>query len=504
MEVTRFLFTYFYRTVVKKLYDSYRGFSVIKPIPLTIFGRTCLSPYPENPLDVDDKKYGKGTRHYTTKREYSVHLFGIEFKVHSVAFQEQDTQMFVCATTALWVAFQCTSKLFDHTIPTPYDITLLASGRKTPKVYEGLSDEEIVNVISEVGLHSLSIAPKTVSHTKAILYAYMRCKIPIILGVSIYDIEKDDEKEDPFFVDCPAHAITALGYDIINKDCPEFILSQEDKEKTDHHYPLKLKSSCIEEIYVHDDGIGAFARLPFDEEIEDEEDTTRVVKKVDFKDLPWVEFNEKYAGRNRTTRFRLTKIIIPLYHKIRIRFEKIFDLIRLFDLYALQFNKGTDYIWDVYLTTTCEFKEKLRKKNIYSELSENIRLQILTTNLPKYIWVSDAFYNGKLQFSLYFDATDMENGDFFLFSLHSNGIIFGSIATCIEKAINPNTDEEKKVSYLYKNKNKIYQLKQIVDYYDKSFTIAPHPDELLKSDLKYRIKAYYESEYKELSSLLQL
>jgi hypothetical protein len=106
------------------IYNSYCGFSVIKPIPLTIFGRTCLSTYPERRSDNE-------TRHYTTNREYNVHLFGIEFKVHSVAFQEQDTQVFVCATTALWVAFQCTSKLFDHTIPTPYDITLSAIERKT-------------------------------------------------------------------------------------------------------------------------------------------------------------------------------------------------------------------------------------------------------------------------------------------------------------------------------------------------------------------------------------
>jgi hypothetical protein len=481
----------------ENIYNSYRGFSVIKPIPLTIFGRTCLSTYSENPLDATDSKFGKGTRNYTTTREYNVHLFGIEYNFKSVAFQEQDNQVFVCATTALWVAFQCTSKLFDHTIPTPYDITLLAIERKTPNIYEGLTDKQMVNVISEVGLHPLLLTPGTISYAKAVLYAYLKCKIPVILGVSIYDTEEHDEDIDQYFDNCPAHAITTLGYDMIDKDCPTFVCPK-DKDEEDVHSPLHFKSSCIEQVYVHDDGIGAFARLLFDDEIEDTED--RVIKKVDFKNLPLVEFNEKYKGKKDTTRFRLSKIIIPLYHKIRIRFEKIFDLVKFFNSYALQFNKDLqldkeiNYIWDVYLTTTCEFKAKLRRKDIYPQLNDDIRLQILTTNLPKYIWVADAYYNNELNFSLYFDATDMENSDFFLFPLHSNIFSYAAIKENINEAINPSKEEHRNVSYLHKYKNKIYQLNQIVDFYDIPFDInSLNCDELSKLDLKYIIKMYYEN-----------
>ena len=59
---------------------AYLGFIVVKPLPMTVIGRTCLAVYPSD----------GGRRHYPVTREYSVSLFGIELRVRSLAFQEQD------------------------------------------------------------------------------------------------------------------------------------------------------------------------------------------------------------------------------------------------------------------------------------------------------------------------------------------------------------------------------------------------------------------------------
>ena len=65
----------------ESLQTDYLGFIVLKPLPRTIIGRTCLVTYP-----------GEGRRHFPATRCYAANLFGLSLKVHhSLAFQEQDS-----------------------------------------------------------------------------------------------------------------------------------------------------------------------------------------------------------------------------------------------------------------------------------------------------------------------------------------------------------------------------------------------------------------------------
>lgn len=87
----------------------YLGFVVVRPLPETIIGRTCLATYePEN-----------GRRYYPAIRTYDVNLFGISLQVSTLAFQEQDQVVAACATSALWSGFQATARLFQHPIYSP-------------------------------------------------------------------------------------------------------------------------------------------------------------------------------------------------------------------------------------------------------------------------------------------------------------------------------------------------------------------------------------------------
>lgn len=474
-----------------KMYNSYCGFSIIKPIPYTIFGRTCLKTY-----NTVRSKAGDGRitekRFYPTIRMYKANLYGMEFRFDSVAYQEQDNQVFVCAAAAIWVAFQSTSKLFDHMIPTPYDITLQATGRKIPKK-EGLTNNEMERVISEQGLNPFTVNLFTVSEAKAFLYAYLRCGIPVILGGQI-QIEEDTPlpEENP-----TSHAITVLGYDMVEQKEPVPYSRLSNDEYTtpsraeklfsclcrpkEKRKKIFLASSLIKEIYVHDDQVGAFARMKFVEEI------TADAKGVVFADIPWRDHKD-FKGTK--PRFTVDATLIPLYHKIRIPFSRIFTVIDEFNTHIL--DDDMNFIWDIYLTTTCNLKEQLRL-NIYRELDTDIRMKIISSNMPRFIWIADAYNEYNLDsrqpvFSFYFDATDMENSDFFLFSLHNSCRIFLEIYDVIQR---------KKESSDYENTKTLlcYQLKQIINYYYSSSEDKDRNED--SNSIKYIIKKYYESYFCE-------
>lgn len=90
------------------LREGYRGFVVVRPLPDTIIGRTCLATYPQ--------KAGV-ERVYPTLYTQEVNLFGIDLAVETVAFQEQDRDVAACATSALWSVLQKTGRQFQHLIP---------------------------------------------------------------------------------------------------------------------------------------------------------------------------------------------------------------------------------------------------------------------------------------------------------------------------------------------------------------------------------------------------
>jgi hypothetical protein len=98
---------------IDTLQEKYLGFVVVKPLPTTVVGRTCLTTYES-----------AGRRYFPIARDYDANLFGISLKIrNTLAFQEQDSVVAACATSALWSVFHGTGKLFQHPIPPPVAIT---------------------------------------------------------------------------------------------------------------------------------------------------------------------------------------------------------------------------------------------------------------------------------------------------------------------------------------------------------------------------------------------
>ncbi|MFZ3072217.1 MAG: hypothetical protein WA162_03125 [Thermodesulfobacteriota bacterium] len=369
----------------KKLQSAYLGFIVVKPLPQTIIGRTCLKTYPP-----------EGRRIFPSLRKYEVNLFGINLYLDSLAFQEQDKVVAACATSALWSAFHGTGKFFHHHIPSPVEITKLANtfpeeGNTRSLPSEGLTCAQMAYAIQRISLEPFLINIKDLNIMKTNVYAYLKLGIPLVMGIVLYDVSQKPHKP------LGKHAVTITGYNLDSTILPS------------ESYSF-LKASRINKIYVHDDQVGPFARMVFDgkkvssiDEINEEKFT-----EVDSLDTSWG------AGIRAIPEI----LLAPLYHKIRIPFNAVRDMIRSFDLFIESLRELELVVlsrrleWDIYLTTVSEFKKSIFTSN---DVVSDYRKDVLSSDMPRFIWRATALNSeNKKVLDLLFDATDIEQGAFFL------------------------------------------------------------------------------------------
>lgn len=360
--------------VVHKFQESYLGFSVIKPLPRTIIGRTCLKTYSET-----------DGRNYLTIRTFHANLFGIDLTVKTLPFQEQDSVVAACATSALWSAFQMTGDLFGHKILSPSKITQYAvenricRSRPFPNTL-GLTVEQMAHAIFKVELEPLCLDIKPTKMGKEIflgnLYAYTKFSIPVLLVVDLYDESTNSIMG--------RHAITIAGFNT---------------NGTAEQATLPLFSDKINKLYGHDDQIGPFTRIEYDASLGKWYSSWKAQNNPDAK----VEIQPQL-------------LLIPIYHKIRIPFETIWFHIYRFHQ-ELSFLKNCfpshkqilfdEIKWDIYLISNNDLKKKWRREKF---IDAELRKDLLTTMLPKYLW-SATVYRGEIQLSTFiFDATDIEQG----------------------------------------------------------------------------------------------
>lgn len=343
------------------IWDSYLGYIVVKPLPSIPIGATLLKTYNHTQVD---------KRFFPATKEYPVNLFGKELIVKSLAFQEQDSVVGACASSALWSAFHKTSQLFQTPLPSPSDITKSAknlfenSGRTFPN--SGLDHYQIGNAIESVGLVSeLRNSGKfaDVGYLKAFIYAYNKMGLPILLGIK--------------FPGVGGHLITINGY----------------KQSNDLSFPrdvkMSLKASKIDRFYAHDDQVGPFSKLGFD-------------TSGNFE-TSWLDQNGSRMSAN------LVSVFVPIHHKIRLTFENIYAKVRWVDFYFLQRLTTAEVYWDIYLDFSNEYKKSVRESIV---IPNSFKLHLLISPLPRHVWVARGFINEECVIELLFDATQIASADF--------------------------------------------------------------------------------------------
>lgn len=384
-----------------KFQKAYLGFIVVIPLPRTVIGRTCLTAYPSD----------SGRRNFPILRPYQANLFGLSLQINSLAFQEQDMVVAACATSALWSVFHGTGMLFQHSIPSPVEITKAATDnfpiedRAIPS--HGLNYAQMAYVIRSVGLEPMLVDARDHYILKSILYAYLKGSIPLIMGINLYDVTG---KRGRFM---GKHAVAITGYSL-----------GLSKAKPFSNTGFLLRASRIDKIYVHDDQVGPFARMKFDGKkvVFDQEKETKEASSIS---TSWRGDNGN--GPIGSARAVAECVLVPIYHKIRITFETVHDSVLFFDLFFEQLRKkgflpslAQRIEWEIYFTTINELKKDLLNSKILKGL---YRKNALTESMPRFIWRATAYTKDSPVLDLLFDATDIEQGNFFLRAIEYDPLI---------------------------------------------------------------------------------
>lgn len=130
------------------LKESYLGYSVMRPTPLTPVGRTVVNP----PVELS-----QGT---VCCIEDSVDLLGTELVARGMPFVSQDAQYLVCAHAAEWMVLYHAHAVHDLPRRLPVDIHQSAfggdiAGRQVPS--EGLSVGQILGSLHALGISASRI-----------------------------------------------------------------------------------------------------------------------------------------------------------------------------------------------------------------------------------------------------------------------------------------------------------------------------------------------------------
>ncbi|MCK4404241.1 MAG: hypothetical protein KAW02_04050 [candidate division Zixibacteria bacterium] len=354
----------------ERFVKNYLGFAVAKPLPEAIIGRTVLKTYP---LD-------GGRRNFHGIREYQVNLYGIKFKIDSLAFHEQDTVVGACATSALWSAFQKTCHLFGKEAPTPATITQLGtrhilSSRALPS--HGLSVEQICEAVRAVGLEPEVYKVNPSVPVVSLIYAYLRAGLPAILAINVQQRG--------------LHGVTVLGYSIEEG-------SVRETEVLSGYRMPPLMGLRISKLYAHDDQIGPFARMIIHPGAEQ--------YPVRFKGT-WSTLHGQDAWLDPVY------VIVPVYHKIRIKFLEVLKwphrLTQFFQFLGLTSTSGPLRLrWDIFLSTVNELKNSLRVLMPNSQLLKCINVR----SHPRFIWRVRAYHETVPLFEMLVDATDIARSFF--------------------------------------------------------------------------------------------
>jgi hypothetical protein len=355
----------------KNLNDAYLGFVVVKRLPKTIIGRSCLKTYPDD----------NGRRVFPILREYSTNLYGVQLTVQSLAYQEQDTVVAACATSALWSCFQGTGMLFQHSLPSPVEITKAAtnhvpenlpvnSARALPN--SGLTATQMALAVRDVCLEPYIVGTPSRYVLNSTLYAYLRCHIPLILTIKLVDVVDGVDDE------LGGHAVAVTGFSLGN-DAPIPFNSSG----------FLLRASRIDKLYAHDDQVGPFAKME------------HPVSGGNYLQTSW-------KGKG-IVEARPWFLLLPLYHKIRIPFEVIHDAVLIVDAIVEQVRQiVTPQInrpeWDIYLTTVNDFKSDILN-NMRGVIPNGENASALTADLPRFMWRATALVDGAPNLDLLFDAT---------------------------------------------------------------------------------------------------
>ncbi|HEX9001085.1 MAG TPA: hypothetical protein VGB07_14360, partial [Blastocatellia bacterium] len=121
-------------------------------------------------------------------------------------------------------------------------------------------------------------------------------------------------------------------------------------------------------------------------------------------------------------------VLIPLYDKIRLEVFSVVCEIEGFDNFIEQLKRKKPappalpperIEWDVYLIHNNKLKNEILNS---TSLSQQQRHEVLSQNLPRFLWRASAWQGNQILLDLLFDSTDIEQGDFLIHVVEYNAV----------------------------------------------------------------------------------
>jgi hypothetical protein len=323
---------------------GYLGSSVIKPLHGCPVGRTILRTYEEQGENCK--------RVFPCVRRHRAHLSGVELVVDGLPFQQQDTGVSACATTAIWAALHHLRGSEEIAAATPAQITNIASryslpfGRSMPS--EGLSMEQMCQAIQGMGVSPHLYRAVDFSTAQSIIYSATMSGMASIL---IIQRKRGTER----------HAVTVAGIKLAESFTP--VASDGVAEQ----------STQLMGAYVHDDRLGPYVSTLL------QNNRNRVVLRYLRRGEMKVE--EKWL---------VTHVLIPVHSKIRLSFGglrevgiEIAKLIQLYSTKKLKL-KSPDITLNAAILRGYRYVEELLldKNGFGAELIEQFCSEV---SLPRYV-----------------------------------------------------------------------------------------------------------------------
>jgi len=322
----------------EEIQKSCIGFVTVKPVKDKhgnfIIGRTVFNHY-----DRDNRKV-------FVESEQHAYLAGREMSFKTLPFKCQDAAVGACASTALWIVVNGLKDRFDIPNMSLFEITKMATkyptfeGRRFPS--DGLSSGQMCFFLSELGLEFdlMNMIDKNIvnEYFETIVKAYTAANIPIIAGLMLRGDEGDDH-----------HAVVISGYQTAD-------------------------DGKIIQLYVHDDQIGPYASI---------------TSENGFK--TWT-YRKDYAWSKMYNSIELELLMVPLYHKIRLPFPRVWG-------FRSDAIKSLGKMPAIRLADSNRYKKELRSRDLDDP-------SCLERRMPKYIWIF-SFKTRDKSADFIFDATSV-------------------------------------------------------------------------------------------------
>ncbi|MBQ4524190.1 MAG: hypothetical protein IJA10_14775 [Lachnospiraceae bacterium] len=334
--------------------NIYCGYTVLRPIVFgKKLGKTYLSP-----------KCLLSSPAYLLYGEYKVHINGNEWKIKSFPWMMQDTDISICAHTAIWTILRYYGNQYiQYANPTLGDIIENVHeewGRKTPS--NGLTPVQVSDILTKHGFYPIIRGgdKDNIGKLLAEIMAYIESGIPIIA-----------------MSDSQQHAFSIIGhgeieYDIL--DDPEYI-NKIKEPNTD----IILHSKLINSMYIMDDNLFPFRKLD-----------KYVTSKSDVK----------------YSMYEITYAVVPLYSRMQLEYHEVYQRFLALLKYGDMKWKGKQ-ITRIYLTSSDSLKSYIKKT---SDILPDLKNIIVRMNMSKFVWCIDLseideYKEGKVSGKIIIDAT---------------------------------------------------------------------------------------------------